>query len=78
MKKIISTNFKSVFFFTMLLASISSRAQFAIIFDWEHTTYSSDASRWGTKTNTWIAPDGNIIHTGRDAVGKWTPSGDEF
>ena len=59
----------------MLLIGISSSAQFELKYDWEGVTPSSQGSHRGTKSNTWIAPDGNIIHTGRDAIAKWTPGG---
>lgn len=59
----------------LVLLSMQASAQFELIFSWERNTTASAGSRWGTKNNTWIAPDGNIIHTGRDAVAKYTPGG---
>ena len=62
----------------LLLLSMSASAQFELHFAWKHELNSSAGSRWGTKTNTWIAPDGNIIHTGRDVVAKFTPGGSKL
>ena len=76
MKQIIFTSFIKTFVLSsMLLNAMSSSAQFELKYAWEGVTHSSQGSRWGTKSNTWIAPDGNIIHTGRDAIAKWTPGG---
>lgn len=75
MKQINSTHFiKHIFLLKLVLICVSSTAQ-DLNFAWEKRSTVSNGSRWGTKNSAWIAPDGNIVHTGRDAVAKYTPGG---
>jgi hypothetical protein len=68
---------KHFFFLPVLLICVSVDAQ-ELNFKWERRTGFSNGSRWGTKNNVWIGPDGNIIHAGRDAIAKFTPGGNKL
>lgn len=78
MKQISSTHFiKHFFFLPVLLICVSAGAQ-ELNFKWERRTSFSTGSRWGTKNTACIGPDGNVIHTGRDAIAKFTPGGNKL